>query len=36
MFGSTGALYKNGEEDLKKADWYMKKLAELGGNENES
>lgn len=29
------ALYKNGEEDLKKADWYMKKLVELEGNENE-
>lgn len=26
------ALYKNGEEDLKKADWYMKKLVELEGN----
>lgn len=23
------ALYKNGEEDMKKADWYMKKLVEL-------
>lgn len=30
------ALYKNGEEDLKKADWYMKKLVELEGNENEN
>lgn len=30
------ALYKNGEEDMKKADWYMKKLVELEGNENES
>ena len=30
------ALYKNGEEDLKKADWYMKKLVELEGDENES
>lgn len=29
------ALYKNGEEDMKKADWYMKKLVELEGNENE-
>lgn len=25
-----------GEEDMKKADWYMKKLVELEGNENES
>ena len=30
------ALYKNGEEDMKKADWYMKKFVELEGDENES
>ena len=23
------AIYKNGEEDMKKADWYMNKYAEL-------
>lgn len=25
------AVYKNGEEDMKKADWYMAKYIELGG-----
>ena len=25
------AVFKNGEEDMKKADWYMKKYVELGG-----
>lgn len=25
------ALYKNGEEDMKKSDWYIKKYIELGG-----
>lgn len=25
------AVFKNGEEDMKKADWYMKKYIELGG-----
>lgn len=29
------APYKNGEEDLKKADWYLDKLKELGGEYNE-
>ena len=24
------ALYKNGKEDMEKADWYMKKFVELG------
>lgn len=27
------AMYKNGEEDMKKADWYMKKYVELKGEE---
>ena len=26
------AVFKNGEEDLKKSDWYMKKYIELKGN----
>lgn len=25
------AVFKNGEEDLKKSDWYLKKYLELGG-----
>lgn len=25
------AVFKNGAEDMKKADWYMKKYVELGG-----
>ena len=25
------AVFKNGEEDMKKADWYMNKYIELGG-----
>lgn len=25
------AVFKNGEEDMRKADWYMKKYMELGG-----
>ena len=25
------AIYKNGKEDMDKADWYMKKYLELGG-----
>ena len=25
------ALFKNGKEDMDKADWYMKKYIELGG-----
>jgi hypothetical protein len=25
------AIFKNGEEDLKKSDWYMKKFVELNG-----
>ena len=25
------AVFKNGKEDMKKADWYMKKYIELGG-----
>lgn len=25
------AVFKNGAEDMKKADWYMKKYIELGG-----
>ena len=25
------AVFKNGVEDMQKADWYMKKYAELGG-----
>ena len=25
------AIFKNGVEDMKKADWYMKKYIELGG-----
>lgn len=25
------AIFKNGEEDMKKADWYMAKYIELGG-----
>lgn len=25
------AVFKNGTEDMKKADWYMKKYVELGG-----
>lgn len=25
------AVFKNGVEDMKKADWYMKKYVELGG-----
>lgn len=33
MYGSTEkrAVFKNGAEDMKKADWYMKKYMELGG-----
>lgn len=27
------ALYKNGEEDMKKSDWYMSKFVELGGGQ---
>lgn len=27
------AVYKNGEEDMKKSDWYMKKYIELGGKQ---
>ena len=26
------AIFKNGEEDLKKSDWYMKKYVELKGD----
>ena len=29
------AADKNGEEDLKKSDWYLKKYKELGGEEHE-
>lgn len=29
------ANMKNGEEDIEKAEWYMDKLMELEGNENE-
>ncbi len=25
------ALYKNGEQDMKKSDWYLNKYIELGG-----
>lgn len=27
------AVFKNGKEDLKKSDWYMKKYIELGGKQ---
>lgn len=30
------ALYKNGEEDMKKADWYMNKWFELNKPKNDS
>ena len=29
------AIFKNGEEDLKKSDWYMKKYIELKGERND-
>lgn len=29
------AADKNGEEDLKKSDWYLKKVKELGGEGDE-
>lgn len=34
LFGTTSrkrTVFKNGAEDMKKADWYMKKYIELGG-----
>ena len=30
------ALYKNGEEDMKKSDWYLKKYIELTNEEGDA